>query len=1127
MNPEGELLRQDAAARTAALDGARSFIVQAPAGSGKTELLIQRYLKLLATVDAPEEIIAITFTVKATAEMRLRVLAALAAAAAGERPEEPHRALTYDLAAAVAQRSHERAWRLAENPGRMRIQTLDALNASIARTRPLTARGSGFGNLLDDAGMATAYRAAAAATLDWLADDGDVGTATQRVLRHLDVNTNAYVGYLADMLKSRDHWLPFVGSGDLDGPDADALRQVASRKTCAARSLGYLERVAAALAPYEEIANVFDHAAQALAERDDGSSPILALAGYDRLPPATAAAVDAWRGVADLLLKREARPTFRTSINVRQGFPKEGKDKKQFMLAMLEALASETALATLLHGTRELPDGRIDDAQWQVITALFRLLPVAVVELQRLFAASGSTDYTEVALQAGEALGHADAPGEIALLLDHQVRHILVDEMQDTSVAQYAMLEALTAGWVDGDGRSLFCVGDPMQSIYRFRNAEVGRFLTACEHGIGTVTLQPLILRRNFRSGEHLVDWFNAVFPGVMPAGNDVAFGAVTYSAAAAAEHLQGAGEVAVHPVFGTPPEIEAATVRGLIQSVQADAEGDSIAVLVRSRTQLPALLAELRAHGIDYSSVEIDRLTDLPEIIDVLALTRAAAHAGDRIAWLGVLRAPWIGLSWADLHALVHSERRRSVRTLICDPERVSRLSVDGAAALERARPELLALGEPDGVRSLRDRVETAWLRLGGPAALADDAAVENVYRFLDLLEREESHGTLADVAALESLLDAERVSRGADADLQIMTMHKAKGLQFDHVILPGLGRTSRSDQAPVLSWLDLPDAEGRSGLVIGPLGARAETDKDPVQRFIAMASRIKADNEVGRLLYVACTRARRSLHLVGHVAADDDGFSPPPAGSLLSRLWPKVEPDFVAAFDAHAAVDEADARTPTWLMPRRRVLRRPWELPAVDAPLTTERKPRNADPVDFYWVGTEAPIAGTLVHRWLHRIACGRAGRYEDVVLRRTVTARWLREMGHPNDAEEAIAARVDAALQSMFDDETGRWLLAGDGHAELALTGTYDGELVSVVLDRVRIDDDGTHWLVDYKTSSHEGGNLSGFLAAEVERYRAQLTRYATLYAGYADTVPRCALYFPPLLQEFVEVDVAGSG
>ena len=175
--------------------------------------------------------------------------------------------------------------------------------------------------------------------------------------------------------------------------------------------------------------------------------------------------------------------------------------------------------------------------------------------------------------------------------------------------------------------------------------------------------------------------------------------------------------------------------------------------------------------------------------------------------------------------------------------------------------------------------------------------------------------------------------------------------------------------------------------------------------------------------------------------------------------------------------------------------------------------------DEVEFYWVGAEARIAGTLVHRWLELMATGRADR-DPAVDRHPVTIRWLRETGIAGPAAVAVAARVTEALARILADERGRWLLNGEGHAELGLTGLHLGEVNSIVLDRVRIDD-GVHWIVDYKTSVHEGGNLQGFLAAEVERYSPQLRKYAAIYRAWSGEEPRCALYFP-LLQAFVEVE-----
>src|SRR5439155_5619839 len=132
-----------------------------------------------------------------------------------------------------------------------------------------------------------------------------------------------------------------------------------------------------------------------------------------------------------------------------------------------------------------------------------------------IFAERAEADFTEFAQGAVRALGTPEAPSDLLLALDYRIRHVLVDEFQDTSISQWELLERLTAGWQQGDGRTLFVVGDPMQSIYRFREAEVGLFLRARREGLGTaglpnVALEPLTLETNFRSQAGIVDWVNA-----------------------------------------------------------------------------------------------------------------------------------------------------------------------------------------------------------------------------------------------------------------------------------------------------------------------------------------------------------------------------------------------------------------------------------------------------------------------------------------------------------------------------------------------------------------------------------------------------------------------------------------
>ena len=1130
MLTDAELIQADEKARADALDVTRSFIIQAPAGSGKTELLIQRYLRLLTIVKQPEEILAITFTNKAATEMQLRVINALKRARDGEVPATAHEKLTIAAASEVLAKDDEYGWHLIDSPGRMRILTVDAFGAGLARSLPISSGLGGAGATLTDAGMKVLYRDASAATLDYLTSDDDFGQAVERVLMHLDNNISLYIDYLSRMLASREQWLSITGRGPSDGIDAEATRRALERNIS-----DVIEGQLIALnlnLPGEchgELLALMRYAATNLKTEGKDNHPLTHFADRDRLPSPEASERDGWIAVANLLLIKSG--AWRKSINKNDGFPAGDSGQKQRLYDLIESLQDSYALRDGLDRARLLPAPHYTDVQWNVLLALFKLLPHAAGELRRLFGERGVTDHNEVALSANRALGNPDAPGDIAMILDYKVQHLLVDEMQDTSISQYEMLKKLTAGWTPGDGRSVFCVGDPMQSIYRFRDAEVGEFLLARKNGIGDVTLEPLLLRQNFRSGENLVHWFNTVFMQVMPLRDDVSVGAISYSESAPVEQHAGLGEYAVHPLFEADSKSEADYTLKVIQQCLG---GDgNVTVLVRSRTQLADLLPVLRKAGIEYQAIEIDRLTDLPEIIDALALTRAIVHSGDRLAWLALLRGPWVGLNWQDLHALVLNDTERSVPELCADTDRLAALSPDGADRLRH----FIALIQPyvkrHGAKSLRDRIELAWFALGGPSVLRDRTQLDNVYRYFSALEKLEKAGSLEDVRELEQRLDDERVSNTVSANcrVQIMTMHKAKGLQFDHVILPGLGRATRRSDREVLSWLTLPGGSGGNEMIISPVGPRTDTENDPLHQFIEATETDKNRMELDRLLYVACTRAIRSLHLVGSVAlqADQEGFRNPHGGSLLSRLWPAIEKDYISAFENRPAnsVAETTESVENYLVnPSLRRFSDRWRVPippglpgTSGAMLSDEGQEENR--VEFYWVGTAARHAGTIVHRWLQRISDGLVSIEDlDLVETQAVTRRWALDLGVSEERLEDVCRRTLAALKGILTDDKGRWVVRGDGWSELALTGLIDGRIESIVIDRVRVDEQGTHWIVDYKTSTHEGGDLAGFLHQESERYRPQLRKYASLYGTLTGKDVRTALYFP-LLQEFFEV------
>ncbi|MEJ2432713.1 MAG: UvrD-helicase domain-containing protein [Pseudolabrys sp.] len=710
----------DAEARERALDPARSFIVQAPAGSGKTELLSQRYLTLLAHAEAPEEVVAITFTRKAAAEMRNRILDALERAARGEEPDSDHARRTRALAQAVLARDAQRDWHVTAHPARLRIQTIDSLCAALTRQMPLL---SGFGSqpgIVEDAGEL--YVQAARATLAEVEQGEDWSPAIECLLRHLDNNLGVAESLLAGMLARRDQWLRHVVRNGDQGLQREVLenglRNAITDTLAAAAAHIPKEQV-------EEIAALAGWAAANLIEADIDSL-IRACAGLTGLPGTDADALPVWRGLVQLLLTKD--PGWRRRLSVNEGFPPPSKTRdaplkaereemKARVMALLGALAEVPGLLERLQDVTRLPPAGYSERQWEVLAALVELLPLAVAQLHLVFRDEGRVDFTEMSQAALRALGETAEPTDLALALDYRIRHLLVDEFQDTSLSQYELLERLTAGWQPDDGRTLFVVGDPMQSIYRFREAEVGLYLRARRGGIGQVALEPLTLEVNFRSQAGIVDWVNTAFRAVLSGEDDIASGAVGYTASQALHPALPEAGVAVHPLFGRQPATEAARTLELVQAARAAHPQDSIAVLVRSRGHLIELLPLLKAAQLRYRAVEIERLGHRPVVQDLLALTRALVHPADRTAWLSVLRAPWCGLTLADLHALCGEDHERGLWTLMNEPARIDALSADGRVRLARL---VTVLGPALAQRQrlgLRRYVEGVWLGLGGPA--------------------------------------------------------------------------------------------------------------------------------------------------------------------------------------------------------------------------------------------------------------------------------------------------------------------------------------------------------------------------------------------------------------------------
>ena len=1110
----------DAQARERALDVTDSFIVQAPAGSGKTTVLTQRYLRLLTTVDEPEQVLAITFTRKAAGEMRERVQKALDGDIEVRSPAD---ALTLELAASVRAHAARREWGIDDSAARLRIQTIDAFNGYLANALPVTSQ-NGFGRAIADE-PDDLYANAARETLRHAESDPDLRKDFELILRRLDDNWLRLERLIAGMLPKRAEWLPNLPqlSGEALVPKIEeSLAAIVSEDLAKASELlspSFIEQASA-------LARFASHHVDP-AELPDVASWLEPAAALSN----TLADLQRWRGVARLALTEKG--TARQRLTKNEGIPADsvhGKALRDDWIARLLLIGDEHLAA--LNAIGALPDPVVPEKARGALEALAKLLLLAATQLTRLFNAHGECDHIEIAGAARRALTVDSSPTPLAERIGTRLMHILVDEFQDTSRDQYELLRTLTHDWSSGDGRTLFLVGDPMQSIYGFRNAEVGRFSTVRAAGLAGLRLTPLDLRRNFRSAPALVHWCNEVFARVFPAQDDVRKSAVRHLASVAARaNLE--GEPRIYRVGGDcGPAAEAERVAELIAGLKRRRPGESIAVLAGARTHLRGIRRSLAKHEVPFIGVKLEPLADVAVVRDLEALARALDTPLDRVAWLAVLRAPFIGLALADLTVVSEAAGADWIVTALRGG--IPGLSADAFERLMRATPLLLSAWEERERESRAHLVERTWLALGGASACVDARELAHARRFLAALDegdRKRVRGRELDLDRLMSRLYAEDPAQ-PDA-VSLMTIHGAKGLEFDHVFVVGVGLRGRGDDPRLLNWLEVPREQGGDHLVMAPIRFRGDDDEesdDAINLYLKALHRERARAERSRQAYVALTRARRSLHLFVHPKAKlTDGSLEfgADANSLLHSLWPAIAGDletFEAVGDGPSDIEVAPPATQM----RKRLRRKTSPIvPPSDVLARGELVPLAAeqDEIEFSWVRQTARRVGTVVHEALERFGRAELPVPGDLVRLRARLESRLQALGVEQERAQAGAERALAALQATLADPQGRWLFDGshvEAHSELALSGVHAGHIVNAVIDRTFVSADGTRWVVDFKTSPHEGGDLAAFLDSEALRYSSQLTRYAQLARQMGPQPVRAGLYFP-LLGAWREVDV----
>jgi ATP-dependent helicase/nuclease subunit A len=1125
-----------------AADPTASVWVAASAGSGKTKVLTDRLLNLLLDGASPERLLCLTYTKAAAAEMATRLQSRLAAWTVVDEPS-----LVDDLArlsgATPTQARLAKARRLfaevLDAPGGLKIQTIHAFAQSLLGRFPLEAGVPPNFRLADDRASAALLAEAEAAMLARArsATDTDLATALSIVTER--ANQEQFRELMRAALGARTRLTAALeAAGGLAGLATAVHARLGVEPGSSDLDLLWAASADAALdgTGLRRACEVLGHGSKTDVERGGTLADWLALGEPDR----RAAAWEAYRGVF-LTAEGQPRKTLAT------------KAALAFDPAAGDTLLAEAERLSVIEETRRAR------ATAERTVALVTLAASVIDAYETAKGRRAELDYEDLVERARSLLHRPGVAAWVLFKLDGGLDHILIDEAQDTSPAQWDIVRALAEEFFAGSGahdarhptveRSIFAVGDVKQSIYSFQGADPAGFGTARAHFATRVAEAEKLFRRvpleqSFRSTDAVLQAVDAVFAQpdaqdgvaeVDSAGGKVPIEPVPIvHSAVRAGH---AGRVEVWPLLEPQdeeigemwaPPIErrstdeprarlatriATRIKGWIAAGEPlpargrpIRPGDVMVLVQRRGPFVHELVAALKKAEVPVAGVDRLMLTDQMAVMDLVAVGQTVLLPEDDLTLATVLKGPLVGLSEDELYHLCQGRREKRVW-------RELRLRATEGGVYRQAY---------DRVRSwlrLADRVPPhdfyqRVLARGGREQLihrlgfeAEDAIDEFLAQTL-AYEREST-------PSLQGFLhwlvvgdfEVKRELEGAGDTVRVMTVHGAKGLQAPIVILPDTLRVPRlQDQ-----WLWYTADDGSDI----PLWAASSKAADRVSAQARAEAKRRQDQEYRRLLYVAMTRAEDRLVVCG--------WQQRRAGTAGN--WYELIRNGLAPIAGPQPMPDDPDGPPMLMLETLQTASAPSPAPetalqAATLPEWASRPPLQPEPsppvplAPSRPAGEEPPVRspldaddgrrfkrGLILHRLLQTLP-------EIAPDRRAAAGlRFLERPVHGLDREIAEAWLAEAL--AVLDDPAFAAAFAAGSRAEVPIVGVVAGAdgpaVVSGRIDRLAVTDDEV-LVVDFKTNRPAPLTVD----AVPEAYRRQLGTYRTLLAGlYPKHAIRCAL------------------
>lgn len=1076
--------------RLSALDTSLSHHVEAPAGSGKTLLLSMRFLKLLGEVNNPGEIIALTFTEKAAGEMRDRILRVLNMARDNETPETSLDDTLTKLAGNALVR-HEHL----VSADILNIMTFHGFCLYMARRAPLEAGIAPDCEIMDEGIQSILMDEVLQRVRNRLFSSpvGEIKRiALENRLLYHNNNWDGISDELKEVIRTRDQFQDLIVEVHSHG--IAFLPSILSK-----RLQIYMDRCLHSLLEKFSLCdlgvkweNFTKHLSREGAETDTLPSSLPG-SSWEELPR--------WQTLADRILTKSGSP--RRQFGPSSGF--YSNFKKTTWAELIENLPEDVTKA--LHGTKGYPAKGDTIADIDVLSDFIILAVEVIGEYEAICKKRHIIDFIGLEQSALRVLNE-EKPTDLHLYLDHRIRHLVVDEFQDTNRNQWELIKRLCSGWTPDDGRTIFIVGDPKQSIYSFRNAEVRLFIEAKEGiplpGQEKLPLDTHLLKTNFRSTEELIKWTNTLFGETVMINPDSDADEVPFNSSVPAGNGKKDTVISLNLFLDKDTDRakddEARWLAKKVKKTLDETSGKkSIAILLFTRNRIHRYLAALKEERIPFQVQEGLSLIERPEIMHLMQTARFMVRPHDDMAWASLLRSPW---SWFDVTILQE--------TALQDEESwAKKLHLTG-----KTHPEMDALLKAIdqsvmrvGREPLGKVVKGFWETLEGPkitAYLYGMAGVANCRRFFEILEDAEEGIPQETLNRIEVTLESlyEPVDPTASrSPVQMMTIHKAKGLEFDCVFLPFMDwrPLASGPQTPPPYLLERMPGTGEKHLIAMGRDRRTE---EPTATY-RLLNKIRKEREWGeakRTFYVAATRARDFLIMSGIVKSKDEAVVAPDKSVL----------NWVMGHEGLNRKDHAEIKGTNISVAVNPVIE---TLSTKDEytdlilpellPLTPERIPYVVESPSLLKTddlthpgddNADGRVRGTITHRILHTSIMGAKLPTETAV----VTA--LCAEGSPADVASRITPEIIEEVESTLKNPFIAGLIDKSNpvvRSEWAVEGTSKERYIrSGIIDLV-VFDGNDWWIVDFKTSRPAKDEpIEAFMSREEELYRSQLYAYRSM-------------------------------